>query len=84
MVSQKCYTIPMSIDQDEKTTLEIARKIKEIRERKGLTQAEVAKKAGLDSNSYAKIERGDNRPYGITLVKICKALGVKSSDILPI
>jgi len=72
----------MNIAQDEKTILEIAKRIKEIRIKKGLTQSEVAKKAGLDSNSYAKIERGINKPLGVTLVKICKALGVKSSDIL--
>jgi transcriptional regulator with XRE-family HTH domain len=49
-----------------------------------MTQAEVAKKAGLDSNSYAKLERGTTRPFGVTLIKICKALEIKSSDILPV
>ncbi len=47
-------------------------------------QEELAKKAGIDSNSYAKVERGESRPYGVTLVKIIRALGVKSSDILPV
>lgn len=70
--------------QDEKTIMEIANRIKEIRVKKGMTQFEVSEKAGLDSNSYAKIERGENKPYGVTLVKICKALGVKSSDILSV
>ncbi|MFA5933240.1 MAG: helix-turn-helix transcriptional regulator [Microgenomates group bacterium] len=74
----------MGIAEDKKIIKEIADNIKEARERKGLTQVEVAMKAGLDSNSYAKIERGESKPYGITLVKIIKALGVKSSDILPI
>lgn len=74
----------MNTVQDEKTILEIAKKLKEIRMKKGLTQSEVAKKAGLDSNSYAKIERGLTKPLGLTLVKICKALGVKSSEILSV
>lgn len=70
--------------QDEKTILGIANKIKEVRIKKGLTQSGVAKKAGLDSNSYAKIERGINKPLGVTLIKICRALGVKSSEILSV
>ncbi len=74
----------MGIREDKKIILEIANKIKAARESKGLTQAEVAKLARLDSNSYAKIERGESRPYGVTLVKIYKALGIKSSDILPV
>lgn len=74
----------MGIKEDKKIILETANKIKEVRESKGFTQAEVAKLAGLDSNSYAKIERGESRPYGVTLVKICKALGIKASDILPV
>lgn len=73
----------MGIREDRKIISEIANRIKEARERKGLTQAEVAKLAGLDSNSYAKIERGESSPKGISLTKIIKALGVKASDILP-
>ncbi|MCL5675757.1 MAG: helix-turn-helix transcriptional regulator [Patescibacteria group bacterium] len=74
----------MNTVRDEKTVMEIAKRIKEIRIKKGLTQSEVAKKAGLDGNSYAKIERGLTKPLGVTLVKICKALGVKSSEILSV
>ncbi len=59
-------------------------RLRELRQRKKLKQAEVAKLAGLDSNSYAKIERGESKPYGVSLVKICKALGIKTSDILPV
>lgn len=74
----------MGIKEDKSIILEIANKIKEAREKKGWTQEGLAKKAGIDSNSYAKIERGESKPYGVTLVKIIKALGVKSSDILPV
>lgn len=73
----------MGINEDNKIVQDIADKIKEARIKKNLLQSEVAKKAGLDSNSYAKIERGEARPLGITLVKIIKALGVKSTEILP-
>ena len=71
----------MGIREDKKIILEIANKIKQARESKGLTQADVANLAGLDSNSYAKIERGESSPKGVSLAKIIKALEIKSSDI---
>lgn len=72
----------MNIKDEGKIVQEIANRIKQIRIEKGLMQEEVAKRAGLNSNSYSKVERGESKPYGVTLVKIIKALGVKSSDIL--
>lgn len=74
----------MSVIQDERTTLKIANNIKGARLKKNLLQTEVAKKAGINSNYYAKVERGEAKPSAITLTKIIKALGVKSSDILPV
>lgn len=70
--------------EDKRIIQETAENIRQAREKKGWTQEELAKKAGIDSNSYAKVERGESKPYGVTLVKIIKALGVKSSDILPV
>lgn len=70
----------MSVDR---TTQKIANNLKQIRFKKSLTQTEVADKAGLHPNSYAKIERGESMPSLETLEKIAKALKVKSSDILP-
>ncbi len=74
----------MDDKQDKKAILEMAEKIKAVRLKKGLLQTEVAKKAGLNSNFYAKVERGEAKPSGVTLTKIIKALGVKSSDILSV
>ncbi|HUD19582.1 MAG TPA: helix-turn-helix transcriptional regulator [Patescibacteria group bacterium] len=68
--------------QDEKTRQDIASKLKKYRLKKGLFQTDVAKKAGLNSNFYSKVERGDAIPSVITLKKILGALGVKSSEIL--
>ena len=74
----------MSVTKDKKTVLEIANKIKEARLKKDLKQSEVAEKAGLNKNYYAKVERGESKPSVITLTKILKALGIKSSEILSI
>lgn len=53
------------------------------RRQKGLTQAEVAKRAGTNVNYYAKLERGEAVPSLKMLEKVVKALGIKSSDVLP-
>ena len=58
-------------------------KIKEIREQKELTQEEVAKKAGISTNYYSKIERGTVNTSIEKANKIAKALGVEVSDIFP-
>lgn len=58
---------------------EIAKKIKEKCEQKKLTQAEVTKKAGLNTNYYAVIERGEINTSIETLNKIFDALGIKLS-----
>jgi len=68
--------------QDEETRQEIALKLKKYRLKKGMKQTDVAEKAGLNSNFYSKVERGEAIPSVITLKKILGALGVKSSEIL--
>lgn len=56
---------------------EIAKIFKEAREKAGLTQAEVAKKAGVHVNYYARIERGEPNARAEILNKIAKALDIK-------
>lgn len=53
-----------------------------IRKRAGLTQAEVAEKAGLSDRTYADIERGTANMRTETLVKICAALQITPDEIL--
>ncbi len=66
------YLTPMGMSKEE-----IGRKLKEAREKKRLTQAEVAKEAGLGTNYYAVIERGEVKTSPEKLEKICKALGIR-------
>lgn len=61
----------------------LGEKIKIARERAQLTQEEVAKKAGISSNYFAKIERGEINTTVEKLYKIIKALNVDASDIFP-
>lgn len=66
-----------------KTPTYIGHKLNIVRRKNGLTQAEVAKRAGTNTNYYAKIERGEAVPSLKMLEKVTKALGIKSSDVLP-
>lgn len=61
----------------------IGTNLQHVRHQQSLTQAEVAKRADTSVNHYAKIERNEVVPSLRTLEKIIKALGIKSSDVLP-
>lgn len=58
----------------------LGQQLKTLREKAGLTQAQVATKAGISVNYYARIERGEENPTWVKIEHIKKALGVKSLD----
>jgi len=62
---------------------EISKKIKQVREAKNLTQAELADIAGINVNYFAMIERGEVNFTFDKLFRIIKALKVKSAQVLP-
>ena len=59
-----------------KQAIQTARILKDAREKSGLLQAEVAKKAGIHPNTYAKIERAEQVPTFDTIKKLAKALNI--------
>lgn len=61
----------------------IGKNLREVRDAKRLTQADVAQKAGISTNYYARIERGEVAISVEILEQLAKALGVKSAEILP-
>jgi transcriptional regulator with XRE-family HTH domain len=54
---------------------------KEARLKKGWTQVEVGKKAGLGKNTYPKIEHGVSKPDPTSIDALVKALGIDPSMI---
>lgn len=56
--------------------------LSEARRKAGLTQAQVAKKAGINANAYAKIERGESNSRIVTLKKIAKALEIDIAKLI--
>ena len=55
--------------------------LKEARISANLTQQELADKAGIHSNTYAKIERDEQEPSFDTIKRLAKALKLKLEDI---
>lgn len=60
----------------------IGKNLYKYRKKCGLTQFEVAEKAGLSDRTYADIERGQTIMRIDTLLKICDVLGITPNDIL--
>jgi transcriptional regulator with XRE-family HTH domain len=67
----------------DSTTRKVAKKLKSLRIDRDLTQADVAEKAKMSTNYYAKIERGEIRPSVDIYERLAKALKVTASDIFP-
>ena len=69
-----------------KETEKIIRKLRKLREKKGITQQQLAEKLGYVTNSYiSDVEKGRFLPSKGKLKKIAKALGVpfrKLNDLL--
>jgi transcriptional regulator with XRE-family HTH domain len=62
---------------------QLGQRIKELRLKAGYSQEELAAKAGLHRTYMSDIERGERNVSVENIEKIAKALGVKSSDLLP-
>jgi len=60
----------------------IGEKLKKARKELSLTQVEVAEKAGIHHNYYARIERDEVNPSLEVFKGIIKVLGVRSSEVL--
>jgi transcriptional regulator with XRE-family HTH domain len=55
----------------------MAARLKTLRERRGMTQEQLAKKSGVGRSHLARLETGRQDPTLSTLEKLAKALGVK-------
>jgi transcriptional regulator with XRE-family HTH domain len=55
-------------------------KMKELRQKAKLSQAELARRAGLNANTVGMIESGRLAPYESQLTKLAKALGLENQE----
>jgi len=56
-------------------------KVRELREKKDISQERLAELAGLDRTYISGIERGKRNVAVINIEKVAKALGVKIKDL---
>lgn len=64
---------------DEQT---IARRLRELRKRRGLTQVELAGKVGIDQTLLSTYERGTVRIHGAMVAALAKALRTTTDELL--
>jgi transcriptional regulator with XRE-family HTH domain len=57
-------------------------RLKDVRQRKALTQQQLAERAGVNRVTIARIETGKDEPFPTTLRKVADALGVEPEELL--
>ncbi|MFN8636146.1 MAG: helix-turn-helix transcriptional regulator [Chloroflexota bacterium] len=57
-------------------------RLKDVRQRKALTQQQLADRAGVNRVTIARIETGRDEPFPTTLRKVADALGVEPEELL--
>jgi len=60
-----------------------AKRLKELRERQKLSQAQLAERAGVSQGLIWQLEHGLRQPGLATLVRIAEALGVAPGELVP-
>ena len=58
-------------------------RLKELREAAGLSQQQLAERAGMHLYGIAKLEQGVREPGWVTVLDLAAALGVEPNDFLP-
>lgn len=64
-----------------KSTTVLHRRLKELRERKGLTQGELAKACGVDKTAISHWENGMSSPRASRMASVARALGVNVVEL---
>lgn len=78
------YPLPESADAELDGWLKfVSSRIREEREKAGLTQVQLAAKAGIPQPHLSKLENGVHSPTSMTLEKLATALGISVSTFDP-
>ncbi len=64
------------------TREKIGRKVRELRDERGLTQRQLAERAGVSPMTVSRTERGNHAPSTNTLAKLAGGLDVPLSALL--
>jgi putative transcriptional regulator len=72
----------MNQTQNKKARIDVASKVKTMRESKGMTQGVLADFAGIDRKTINRIENGHFSPSMDTFFRICYALDTRPSEMV--
>ena len=61
----------------------IGKRIREVREEKGLTLRELSDRTGLTLNGISRVELGRTTPTAVTISALARGLGVEPGDLFP-
>ncbi|MGE0018793.1 MAG: DUF4870 domain-containing protein [Draconibacterium sp.] len=61
---------------------ELSKRVKELRNRKGLSQEQLAENSGLSLRTIQRIENGETEPRGETLKRLMNALDAAPDDLM--
>ena len=64
------------------STMELSKRLKEIREEKGLSQRELAKLLNIDKSTVAKYETGERSPDADMIVQLADFFDVSTDFLL--
>lgn len=56
--------------------------IRDARSKLGLSQEEMANKAGIERSHMGKVERGEHLPNLVMMFKLAKALGLRPAELV--
>lgn len=73
--------VAQPVVEGDKSGVRTTNRIRQVRERKGMSQSALGRKVGLSEASINRYEQGSRRPDRDTLTKIAAALGVPVRDL---
>lgn len=69
------------MEEDADLIIRIGRSIRAKRKAKGWTLATLSRESGLPLNSVARLERGENDPRAVAVIRVAKALCCTVEDL---
>jgi transcriptional regulator with XRE-family HTH domain len=84
MTSESDATDPPTLAADaiNDALAAFAARVVQLRRQSGMTQDQLAARAGLEQSNLSKLERGDHRPLIDTMLRLQHALGLRSIEEL--
>jgi transcriptional regulator with XRE-family HTH domain len=76
------YVVENGVNLLYSVIMDIGKKIKRIRESRGISQEELASLVDMHRNHIGRIERGESNPKFTTVYDIAKALNINEKEIV--